>query len=831
MKGRRYTKKFLAVILVLSLVLSYSFIQSDSKAYAEETIIPTPISNTSVYRMISSAMAATESGYVRIAKEMNGYDWTGNLIIENYDDSFNITSRFSLEGELPVYGGFYSGSDAYYIVYGKNNLEEDDNAEVVRVVKYSKNWDRLGSCSIKSGSDDEFAKVRYPFDGFGVDMCEVNGKLYIATAHEGYVDPQYNQGHTGFYMIQVDEATMQGKVVDYNLWHSFSQDLAAADKDHIYCVEESEGSRGTIISRFSEAEPWRTDAFFTLEYGGERTSAWAIPTYASSDGIAVTSSHVIAVGSSVDQTRYGDETYDGGYNIYMSVTPINNFTKDATTFKWMTQDNTKYSYSDIKLVKVNDNRLVLIWQRADENASIDTTDTLTGNVLHYAILDAAGNKIGEYTANATISDCDPCVKDGKVVFYTSSNSAVNFYSIDSSNGVFSRKCYSVAGPNATWSFENGTLRISGTGKINDNFIDGLSTIKDSINSVVIDEGITEIGKNAFTNIGDGSADEKRFTSIVIPDGVTKIGEGAFAYCRGLRDVYIPDSVTEIGEDAFFYGSYWIWDGSKVYYVTIHCNPNSYASQYAASTGIALDETGSTEPSTDPDASDTDTSDIDTSGTDSGSSGTDSGSSGTDSGSSGKGSNSKSSRTGGEWKDGTWIDQNGNKNENFTMKWKTDGTHWWILDNTGWRPVSQWQKIDGLWYYFDEDGFMATNEWRDGYYLGGDGALRYDAIGSWHGNETGWWFEDTSGWYPYGQWQKINGKWYYFDSTGYMCSNEWRDGCWLSSSGAWEYEAIGYWKGNASGWWFEDTSGWYPYSQWQKINGAWYWFDASGYWTN
>ncbi|MBQ2054480.1 MAG: hypothetical protein II492_05765, partial [Eubacterium sp.] len=196
-----------------------------------------------------------------------------------------------------------------------------------------------------------------------------------------------------------------------------------------------------------------------------------------------------------------------------------------------------------------------------------------------------------------------------------------------------------------------------------------------------------------------------------------------------------------------------------------------------------------------------------------------------------GSDSGSSSTGGEWQGGTWIDPNGNKNENFTMQWQTDGSHWWITDNTVWRPVSQWQKIDNLWYYFDEDGFMVSNEWRDGYYLGGDGALRYEATGSWHGNSTGWWFEDTSGWYPYSQWQKINGKWYYFDSTGYMCSSEWRDGCWLSSSGAWEYEAIGSWKGNDSGWWFEDTTGWYPYSQWQKINGVWYWFDASGYWTN
>ena len=146
-------------------------------------------------------------------------------------------------------------------------------------------------------------------------------------------------------------------------------------------------------------------------------------------------------------------------------------------------------------------------------------------------------------------------------------------------------------------FENGTLRISGTGKINDNFIEGLSSIKDSISSVVIDNGITDIGSYAFSRIGNDEDGDTRFTTLVIPDSVTKIGKGAFAYCYGLRDVYIPDSVTEIGEDAFFYGSYWISDGSKVYRVKIHCNPNSYASQYASGLGISTDESGSAAPST------------------------------------------------------------------------------------------------------------------------------------------------------------------------------------------------------------------------------------------
>ena len=122
----------------------------------------------------------------------------------------------------------------------------------------------------------------------------------------------------------------------------------------------------------------------------------------------------------------------------------------------------------------------------------------------------------------------------------------------------------------------------------------------------------------------------------------------------------------------------------------------------------------------------------------------------------------------------------------------------------------------------------SNEWVDGKWYDADGSQSYAYTGSWKCNEKGWWFEDTSGWYPYSKWQKIDSKWYYFNADGYMASEEWVDGYWLSYSGAWEYEGIGSWHVNSTGWWFEDTLGWYACSGWQKINGKWYYFGADGY---
>ena len=61
--------------------------------------------------------------------------------------------------------------------------------------------------------------------------------------------------------------------------------------------------------------------------------------------------------------------------------------------------------------------------------------------------------------------------------------------------------------------------------------------------IVIPDGVTSIGKNAFKK-------RQGLTSIIIPNSVTSIDDSAFSGCTGLTSVIIPDSVTSIGNSAF-----------------------------------------------------------------------------------------------------------------------------------------------------------------------------------------------------------------------------------------------------------------------------------------
>ena len=158
--------------------------------------------------------------------------------------------------------------------------------------------------------------------------------------------------------------------------------------------------------------------------------------------------------------------------------------------------------------------------------------------------------------------------------------------------------------------------------------------------------------------------------------------------------------------------------------------------------------------------------------------------------SGSSSNSGSGKSKGtsyknEWVKGQWYDANGGTSYTAKGSWKSNNIGWWFEDSKGWYPHSQWQKIDGKWYYFTENGYMDYSECRDGCWLGADGAWDENYSGGhWMSDSYGWWYEDTSGWYPSGQWLWIDGLCYYFKVDGYMAVNQYIDGCWVNDSGVW-----------------------------------------------
>ena len=564
-------------------------------ANASDMLLPTADNNLSVGLIDASKLVATDSGYMRVF-----YD--GNKIgIEYYDNNFNIQSKKSINMELERWGGFFAGKNAYYVVEGQSNEAEKDDAEVIRVIKYNKNWKKLGAAKITSNPSMFIGgEVGYPFSAGCVEMTEFNGKLYVVTGHRGYVDETLTpkQGHQGFLMIEVDQNSMTGKIVKSDLWHSFAQYIEEKDS-YLYVLEQSEGSRCTKLSQYSK-EDLKGKSISVLKYGGSRTSPWAVACYASVDDLALSSKNALCLGTSIDQDKYDNVSSEMAHNIYLTVTPIDNFSAESTQIKWLTNyEGEGKSFLGTKITKVNDNRFMISWEEYNTSRTAGDNDTLSQSILHYIFVDGNGDKISkEYTVAAPISDCHPIVKDSKIVYYASNENMVNFYSIDANNGSFSRKLYRVAGENATWKLINGELTIYGTGDISINsegnhrgpvsstagsysYSSGdncWKPIREKIEKIVINSGITSIPDNAFNYFSN-------LKEVEIKEGVKSIGVKAFYSNGNLSKITVPASVTNIGEDFLWTGSYWIGSGSHVVRATICAKSGSYAIEYAKKNDI------------------------------------------------------------------------------------------------------------------------------------------------------------------------------------------------------------------------------------------------------
>ena len=99
------------------------------------------------------------------------------------------------------------------------------------------------------------------------------------------------------------------------------------------------------------------------------------------------------------------------------------------------------------------------------------------------------------------------------------------------------------GKNLYWEFDGiSTLTIKGTGRMTDYSYSPWSNLNGLVENVVIEDGCTSIGRNAFRGL--------QIKSISIPSSVTLIDFGAFRACGALRNITIPEGVTSIGDFCF-----------------------------------------------------------------------------------------------------------------------------------------------------------------------------------------------------------------------------------------------------------------------------------------
>ena len=177
-------------------------------------------------------------------------------------------------------------------------------------------------------------------------------------------------------------------------------------------------------------------------------------------------------------------------------------------------------------------------------------EELPGEIIRSQSADVDGYTGATLTSDAikkAVADCIAQASTGKAASGSASS-----LSQKAADPIDSGTC----GEQATWElYQDGTLYIKGSGAMSDYSVSSdandtsfcsapwYASHGSGIQTVILEDGITQIGKNAF-------ADCFAMHSVSIPDSVTTIGEGAFTFCGSLESVTIPDGVTKIGSAAF-----------------------------------------------------------------------------------------------------------------------------------------------------------------------------------------------------------------------------------------------------------------------------------------
>ncbi|MDD6645515.1 MAG: Ig-like domain-containing protein [Oscillospiraceae bacterium] len=409
-------KKILSQMLTISILLS-CIAFSGTNAFAVKTICEiyngsnVECQDYEVWSFpVNSYICDTGVGIMRLQSDAvkKGY------LVEYYDYKYNIVKSKKITQELPIFGGFYATDKNYFVLSGQTNYNEDDSVEVYRITKYDKNWNRLGSGGLYG------ANTYIPFDAGSARMT-VSGKyLLVRTCHEMYkTDDGYHHQANVTFQFDIDNVkitdsftSIMNASVGYAS-HSFNQ-FIQVENNKIVAVDHGDAyPRAVSLFKYSSDI---SDGTFSSSCS--YNNVVEIPggigdnyTGTSVGGFEISDTSYLIAGNYVNFDDYeNSETR----NIFISAT-------SKETGKNTVNTITCYGEADISastphLVKINDNRFLLMWSRKSK--------------VYYTKIDGNGNRVSKiYTMNGNLSDCEPVVINGKIVWYTWNDEVNTFYEI------------------------------------------------------------------------------------------------------------------------------------------------------------------------------------------------------------------------------------------------------------------------------------------------------------------------------------------------------------------------------------------------------------------
>ena len=411
-----YLKRWTALICALALVFTLSPAVNAAGTPASSRNINAQDYTTYGTTVKSYLYENSQGGVTRV--EYTG----GSVVVEDYDSAYNLTGSRTIQAELPIWGGFFAGKDANFLVFGQKNAGQSNSAEVIRVVKYSKDWQRQGQASLKG------ANTTVPFDAGSLRCAEYGGYLYIRTCHEMYKSSDgYNHQSNLTMAVRQSDMTVTDSYYDVMnssygyISHSFNQFIIVDQDGKLVTLDHGDAyPRGVVFCKYyADAGTGK----FTGGQYGRWCSCGEMLKFAGAVGNNTTGGSVGGLGETTDcyvmTYNYDGKGGTGPRDAYY------HYMDKASGKSWSVKlTNGTPGVTTAVLASTGLNGGYVMWNGKSGSTPNDT--------LYYLSYGANGAPGETKTAKAPLSDCQPIYHNGKAVWYVTNNSAPTFYGLDDS---------------------------------------------------------------------------------------------------------------------------------------------------------------------------------------------------------------------------------------------------------------------------------------------------------------------------------------------------------------------------------------------------------------
>ncbi len=409
------TKRAMGLILILCISLiciTPAYAADNSEMYESCNVNNYYISR---YGNLVHSNLIDDNGTLTRAEFSDNY-----LYVETYDDDYNLSDSYVIEGELEYISGVHISDEYNYVVCAQINTAERDTCEIARVIQYDKTWTRVDAASICGANTHQLA------DAGSLRFEEYGNYLYIHTCHTMYLtsDGYNHQANMTIVIDTTDMSVTTDKCSVSNtssgyVSHSFNQFIAIDESTNsIITVDHGDAyPRAIAMFRYTDqagsatlSTPAYIDLFEIAGTEGDNETGVSV------GDLIVTENNYIVSFSSIDQGT--DST---ARNVYLAIVSKESFTKDSVEIIQLTDhsdaDAIECGYPYI--TDIGDGAYSVIWQETDSDAV---------KKVYYTTIDENGTILSDICRfNAYLSDCEPIFTGDKVIWYATFCSTPVFY--------------------------------------------------------------------------------------------------------------------------------------------------------------------------------------------------------------------------------------------------------------------------------------------------------------------------------------------------------------------------------------------------------------------